>query len=232
VFNGRTLIALAATLVAIAVLVAAHVLVEVGYRARRRLPLERALHAVPTGLVVAAACVLMSRVVHFRPGYLYGVIAGVVFVRHLDKREEGQSAALVHLGLLVLGVVTWLVWVPVSHAATHHASSAPLAFLVDLLSSVFVGSLVSTTLRLLPLSFFPGGAVAKWHRGAWSVVFGVALFGMLAVMLNPNSSSVHTGASNWITAIVLLAFFGAASIAFAAYWQRRDAHNLSVATES
>ena len=64
--------------------------------------------------------------------------------------------------------------------------------------------------------------MAGWHRGAWSAVFGVAVFGMLAVMFNSNSSRVHSGTSNWVFAIVLLALFGGGSVAFAGYYERRD----------
>jgi hypothetical protein len=122
--------------------------------------------------------------------------------------------------------VSWLLWVPINHATLHHASNVGWVLADDALAAIFVGAVVSTALRMLPLSFFPGGELAAWHKGAWSATFGAALFVMLAVMLNPNSSSVKTGPSNWITAVVLLVLFAAASVSFALYYQRRDRHAL------
>ena len=53
-------------------------------------------------------------------------------------------------------------------------------------------------------------------------MFGIAVFGMLAVMFNPNSSSVRAGTSNWVCALVLLVAFGGGSLAFAGYYERQD----------
>lgn len=221
-FDLRTLLGVAASLVALLTISAVTAATEFVYRRRHHEKEGARLHALPAALVVAAACVLLSRVLSFQPGYLYGVIAGLVFVTKLSARHRGRVQALAHVAVLTVGVVAWLAWVPVDiHANAGHAG-AGWALLADALGAVFVAALVSSTIRLLPLRFLPGGDVAGWHRGVWSAVFGVAVFGMLAVMFNPNSSSVRTGTSNWVCALVLLIAFGSGSLAFAGYYERRD----------
>jgi hypothetical protein len=221
-FDVRTLLGVVASVIALLVISGVTAGTELVYRRRHEEKETARLHALPAALVVAAACVLLSRILGFQPGYLYGVIAGLVFVTRLSARHRGRVQALAHVAVLTVGVAAWLAWVPVDrHAGAAHAG-AGWALLADALGAVFVAALVSSTIRLLPLRFLPGGDVAGWHRGAWSAVFGIAVFGMLAVMFNPNSSSVRAGTSNWVCALVLLVAFGGGSLAFAGYYERRD----------
>ncbi|MBV9096439.1 MAG: hypothetical protein JO079_00150, partial [Frankiaceae bacterium] len=90
---------------------------------------------------------------------------------------------------------------------------------------LFVAVLVGGTIQLIPLSFMPGRALARWHRGVWSALFGVTLFTLVAAMLNPGQSNVHPGRSSIVTAILLLVGFGGGSVLFAAYWARKPARH-------
>jgi hypothetical protein len=218
----RTALAVAATLIALVCVSAVSAGTELLYRRHHDCSETARLHALPAALVVAAGCVLLSRALSFQPGYLYGVIAGLVFATRLSVRHRGRVQALAHLALLAVGVVAWLAWVPVNNRAAGAHAGTGWVLLADALGAIFVATLVSSTIRLIPLRFLPGSDVAGWHRGAWSAVFGVAVFGMLAVMFNPNSSSVRTGTSNWVAALVLLVLFGSFSVAFAGYYERRD----------
>lgn len=222
-FDARTLVNFVASLAAIAAIAAVHAVAEDIYRRRVHERVTKRVHALPTGLVIGALCVVLSRAVHFRPGYLYGIVAGVVFAFALDHRRKGHVAAVVYSSTLVVGIVAWLLWVPINDTAARHASNLVLSFADDWLGALFVAALVGSALRLMPLRLFPGGDLLRWHRGVWAVVFGLAVFGLLTVMLNPNSSSVQTGTNNWVTCIVLFAAFAAASMAFAGYYHARDA---------
>ena len=92
--------------------------------------------------------------------------------------------------------------------------------LADFLSALFVSSLVGTVVGMLPLRFLPGGDLAGWSRRVWVIVFGVALFGMLQVMLRPVSHS-KVGQAPIVTVIVLLVFFGGGSLVFHRHFSRR-----------
>ena len=90
--------------------------VTAAYHRKHHNKAPRKLHAIPSGLAIGAGCVLFSRLTGFQPGYLYGVVAGVLFTRELTRRERGHIAALCTLTLLVLGILAWFAWVPASTA--------------------------------------------------------------------------------------------------------------------
>ncbi|MBV9291204.1 MAG: exo-alpha-sialidase [Frankiales bacterium] len=220
--DTQTAVNFVATVLAITAGVTVAAGVALIYRRSQGFSRQATLHALPAGLVVALACVLISRLAEFRPGYLYGVIAMLAFALKLPRRPNGHVIALSHAAALVVGVTAWLVWIPVNHAASHTGASYGVILLDDFVAALFVSALVGGAIQLLPLSFLPGGELAAWHRGAWFATFGVVVFGLLAVMLNPNSRAAHAGNAPLATIILLLVIFGAGSVAFAGYWQERD----------
>ena len=191
------------------------------YRRARHLTTTARLTALPAGLVVAAACVLVSRITQFQPGYLYGIICGVAFAATLQRDENGHLIAISSAVTLALGVIAWFLWVPVKQTAAVPGASPLTVIAGNFLAAVFVGGLVGSVLNLVPLRFLPGGALAQWNRIVWGTFFGLAVFGLLQVMLRPESSSVHTGTTAVVTAGVLFVLFGGVSVGANVYFGRR-----------
>jgi hypothetical protein len=195
-------------------------LVTAAYRGARRYDVAYHLEALPAGLVIAVICVLISRLSDFQPGYLYGIVCGVAFAGSLTKKESAHIVALGHLASITVAVIAWLVWIPVNHTAIQHPNFV-LAIIDDFLGSVFVGGLVGSVISLIPVRFMPGHALASWHRGAWAATFGVATFGLIAVIVRPSSHN-HAGGAPIVTTVVLLVAFGGGSLAFREYFARRE----------
>ncbi|HEY4869867.1 MAG TPA: FGLLP motif-containing membrane protein [Candidatus Dormibacteraeota bacterium] len=183
---------------------------------------ERAftLLALPAGLVVAAVCVLVSRLSSFQPGYLYGVVAGIAFAQRLPDPDEGRATALATMTMLAVAVAAWGLWDVVNNHAAGQAASPPVVILDDFLAVVFVGGLVGTVIGLVPLQFLPGGRIAAWHRGVWAASFTAALFGLTGVLLWPNRGG-HPGAAPLTTVVALFVVFGGASVALWWFFARR-----------
>ncbi len=179
------------------------------------------LHAIPAGLLVAAACVMVSRATHFAPGYLYGIVVGVKFRAPLGRRENGHLVALSAAAVMALGAVAWAIWVPVNSSAQHVGAVFPVVVIDDLLASMFVAAVVGTVLTMIPLTFLPGHTLFNWHRGVWSVVFGIAVFGLIEVMLHPGSGPAKPASAPWVTAVTLFVVFGGVSIVFNRYFAHR-----------
>lgn len=198
-------------------------LVAFHYRRRRGRTQEYALHAIPAGLLVAALCVFVSRLVHFQPGYLYGVLCGVVFSEELLEHEEAHIVALSALANLGAVALLWLLWSVFNPPATHAGLDMPLVVLDDFLGASVTLGLTGTVFSLLPLEFLPGGRLASWHRGAWSATFLTAVFGLIAIVVWPRRL-VPAPPVPLITAIALFAAFGLGSVAFWWYFQRRRKH--------
>jgi hypothetical protein len=178
--------------------------------------------ALPGALPIAAACVLLSRVAHFQPGYLYGAILGVGFAAELSKEEEGQTVAITVLWTLMLSVAAWIVRSPVHTAATKAGAGFAVQMLDTALASIVVIGIEGAVIGLLPLQFLDGARLKQWNRRVWIAIFGVALFAFVDILLNPASgyiSSTSRGAV--ITTAAIFVGFGLGSLAFWAYFRYR-----------
>lgn len=219
--NSRSVLTMIATGLALLVTVGAGYVAGRTYRARVHATVAAHLQALPAGLLVAALCVVVSRIAHFQPGYLYGVVCGAVFAGSLKRREAGQLTVISSSLMLAVSVAAWFFWVPVNHAATHHGAFLGTILLDDLLASVFVAGITGTVISLLPLRFMPGQTLYDWHRGAWAATFGIATFGLVEVLLRPSTqAATHPGSIAWATAAVLFVVFGIGSLAFREFFAR------------
>ncbi|MHB8718180.1 MAG: FGLLP motif-containing membrane protein [Candidatus Dormibacteria bacterium] len=189
------------------------------YHRTRHGSAEWAPHALPLGLVIAAMCVAISRLSGFQPGYLYGVVASVVFLRRLPRHENAHIVAITATATLVTAVIAWFAWVPVHHAAQQAGAAAPLIVLDGVLATTFVGGLVGTVINLLPLRFLPGATLQEWRRDAWAVVFVVAFFLLVQVMLRPHGSSPSN--TPLLTTVGLFIAFGVLSVGLREVFARR-----------
>ena len=220
-FNSRSVATYVAVVLAILIGVAVSASVNYSYRRARGRAVQWQFHALPAGLLVAATCVLISRLSQFQPGYLYGVIVGIAFGGTLTKDEAGYSTALGTLVSLVVAVLAWFAWVPVHTAAAALNAGFVTVVASDLLASLFIGGLVGSVIGLLPLNFLPGGTLISWKRWVWASVFGLAVFGLLEVELRPQSTAAHPGSAPLITAIVLFVLFGGVSVGMRMFFSRR-----------
>jgi hypothetical protein len=184
------------------------------------------LKVIIAALPVAVFCVLVSRLVKFSPGYLYGLIAGFYFSRELTKDEAGRTTALAAAIGLVVCTATWLALAPV-HFLVEHASRAGPAgiFLAGLLEDFVVGVVVaglgSVVFGLVPLRFLPGKTLITWNRFAWSALYGVGFFEFIQILNNPATHLKADPLPPASTTIGLFLAFGLASVAFWAYFRFR-----------
>ncbi|HEU5003903.1 MAG TPA: choice-of-anchor P family protein [Actinomycetota bacterium] len=180
------------------------------------------LKVLPGTAIVAAACVILSRAVHFEPGYLLGLVAGLEFGRELAADTTGRLTLLAAGLTLGLGVVAWFAHTPVSHAASLPHASFGVITLSNGLSAFFIAALESTVFTLLPLRFLEGKKLTDWRRLAWAAIFGVATVAFINILLQPTSGyrNPDAGAAKW-TAVALFVGFGLFSVAFWAYFRFR-----------
>lgn len=188
------------------------------------------VRALPGALVVAAGCVLVSRITDFQPGYLYGLIGGVIFSGPLTGRQEGHEVAIASTCTLVVSVAAWLIWVPVAAAATAEPSSFPLAMLENFLAALFLTGMVGLVIGLIPLRFLPGERLAQWRWGAWALLFGLAMVTVIEVVIRPQTSAARGRSEPFWTTLGLFLGFGVASVLFWLYFQMRRDPERSPAT--
>jgi hypothetical protein len=220
--NAHSFEGLIATLIAFSVGAIVSWFIARTFRRLHKYPSHTYLRALPMGLVIAAACVLVSRFSHFEPGYLYGVVISIAFIESMEDRHSVHLIAISTLSTLAVAVLAWFAWIPMNHLALQHGEFAEV-ILDDALASIFAGGLMGTVIGLLPLEGLPGGHLSKWRKDVWGVIFFIALFLLIEVELNPDSGPTHPGGAPVVTAIVLFVIFGGLSIGLHRYFVRRSA---------
>ena len=208
------------------------VVISVGFRlpqlvyVRRRDGEWAHFRVLPGTALVAVACVVLSRLVHFQPGYLYGLIAGLSFRRRLDTDTNGVLTAASAVAVFLISIAAWLARVPVSSAAARPHASIWIVALEACLAAISVLGLETVVICLIPLRFVEGSKVAAWSRTAWAVVFGLCAFAFVHILLRPDSGYVAASSSRW-TVLVLFVAFGILSVGFWAYFRFRPARPAS-----
>jgi hypothetical protein len=180
--------------------------------ARRRYAEGARLALYPLGLAIAAACVLVSRLTSFEPGYLYGVVAGFGIARELRTDEKGRLSLATSAAMLAVAGVAFGLRLPV-HDAVLDGGGWPLVLLDTVLAAVFAAGVEANVLGLLPLRSLPGETVYRWSRVVWGAVFGVNVF----VFLHALSAAAGT-ASSGASVTVAAALFGAFATVSVAFW--------------
>ena len=177
--------------------------------------------ALPTTLVIAVACVLISRLANFQPGYLYGLIIGFFFASAVDRREEGRAEAIAAACSLGAAFVAWML-LAVLRSTDAVAGELTTPLLEAATVTVVVAGLENAVFAMLPLRFLPGSVVYPWNRKVWAVLIGLGIFGFAHVLLNPSAGYMgDTTRTPFVTMLVLLIGFGVASILFWAYFRFR-----------
>ncbi len=174
------------------------------------------LHAIPSALVIAVLCVVVSRVTHFEPGYLYGVLGGAVFAGALDRRSEGRTEVAVALAALAVALVAWVFFEPVARAADDSNPAFWLLSADSFLSALFIGGVEGLLFGLIPLRFLPGFRIKGWNWMAWGVLTAVVLYVFVHVLLAPEAG--YLGRSTAASVTLTLVLFGAFAMVSGLFW--------------
>jgi hypothetical protein len=172
---------------------------------------------------MAVGCVVLSRAVHFQPGYFYGLVGGLALARSLARDESGRLAARTAAILLALSVVAWLALQPVAAAARQTGTGLGSVLAENVLGGVFWAALDTLVIALLPLRLLEGAKVVGWSRRAWVVLYGLVLLAFVHILLRPGTGYVsNTTTSPASVVIGLFAGFAVFSFAFWGYFRFRD----------
>jgi hypothetical protein len=188
----------------------------------RRQGIGLAARALPATLLVAAGCVVISRVAEFQPGYVYGLIIGFTFSRALSKADEGRLDAVAAGCALALAIVAWIALPFVRGSGAGGSQPFGAALLETTFATVVVAGLEAAAIAMLPLRFMPGERVRNWNQRVWAGLLGVAAFGFLHILLNPSSGYLADSTrTSLFTVVWLLLAFGGGSVLFWAYFRFR-----------
>ncbi len=179
---------------------------------------------LPGTVLVGAMLVLISRLLHFQPGYLYGLLAVLVFHHDLDRRSVGRLAAVSALVVMVVAFIAWVARVPLTGASMRPGVGFWTVVAESALAGAFVIGLESTVVGLLPMRFLDGSRIREWSPTAWAALFALAVFVVVEVLIQPGSGYVgHTSTPAKVAVALLYVVFALGTVAFWAYFRYRPA---------
>jgi len=182
------------------------------------------IRVLPGSVIVGAVTVLISRLVGFTPGYVYGLLAVLVFRKKLDSRRQGRMATLVSLFVFAVCLAAWFIRVPVSAAAREPDPNVLILILEAALGGIFLFGLESLIVDLIPMRFLDGSRIKAWSWVAWGALFVFGLFVLIHVLIIPGSGYVGVSDNLKLRVVVvaLYVLFGLISVGFWAYFRYRS----------
>jgi hypothetical protein len=189
----------------------------------RRFRLAAGVKLYAVALAIAAGCVLLSRLVDFQPGFLFGFVASYTLLAPaaLDRRQSGQLVLFPAIALLALSVIAWLLVIPLREV-TQGGDAWWVALPEGAVVAVFVVGLEGLFFNMIPLSFMDGAKIAEWNRLLWFLMFGAAGFLFWHVLLNQEGAYLDAlPEKRVIAALSLLAFYSIITLVTWAYFHGR-----------
>jgi hypothetical protein len=221
-FDAATAVGALGLSLATGAVVLASDLPEVDY-VRRRYREGATPIALPGSLVIAVACVALSRAVHFQPGYFYGLLGGLALSRKLEREESGRLAARTVAFLLFLSLASWLALQPVASAAAETGTTFGTILVENILGGIFWCALDSLVIAMLPMRLLQGEKVIRWSRAAWAGLYGLTLLAFVHILLRPSTGYVsNTSVSPPYVVIGLFVAFALFSFGFWGYFRLRS----------
>ncbi|HLI57212.1 MAG TPA: FGLLP motif-containing membrane protein [Actinomycetota bacterium] len=176
---------------------------------------------MPGSVIVALACVGVSRLLHFEPGYLYGLLAIFVFHHETDEKTDGKLAAASALVVIALAIIAWVARVPLTGLDEKNPSFIALV-LEAALGGAFVIGVESVLVGLLPMRFLDGSRIKGWNTWVWLGLFLLGIFVAVQILIQPGTGYVgHTSVAGRYTVLSLYLAFCAISGGFWAYFRYR-----------
>lgn len=188
---------------------------------RRRTGTAAGVRALPWTLPAAIVCVAISRIAGLEPGYLYGILLGLVFAQELAVRDEGRQAAAGAAWTLAVALVAWI-GLDTLRANDGALGSFSMLLVETALAAAVVGGLEAVAFGLLPMRFLAGASVYAWSRPVWALLFGISAFAFVHLLIGPHAGylSSLSPAALW-AAMGAFAAFGAFSVLFWGYFRFR-----------
>jgi hypothetical protein len=176
-----------------------------------------------SALGVAILLTVMSRLVHFVPGYVYGLIATFAATRQLSKPQKAKSVLAGTACVFGLSIVAWIVWGKYYAAARGPHASHIEVIAGAVLAQLAILGIMSVVFGLMPFKFMDGYSLRTWNLRGWIAVYVVAASWFVLVLIrnNPVLLQQHHLPVAFAEPFILFAIFGVLSFLFWFYFRLR-----------
>jgi|GEM_PF-2018250 len=186
----------------------------------RRWSLPTSISLRPYTLIITVIGVVLSRVLDFSPGFLFGLMLGLSFPAGTTAALRAHSRVLRTGIILGIAVVAWVAYSFVSAGLTTTEPSFALALLRDSLAALSTAGLTGMLIAMLPFLFMDGHDLWNHSKRVWAGIYAaVVVVFFLVVAPNPESwGDLGAKYGSWMLA---LGCFTAVSLAVY-FWLRWD----------
>jgi hypothetical protein len=223
-FNEKSLVMFASMLGAVAILTywydGGQILMA------RNFGVTSIIRLFPAGILIAAFCLVLTRLGGFQPGLVYGFVAAAVVVgpTTLKRDEEGQVIFWPALSVMALAVLAWLL-VGAFRDLSEDSDSWLAAVPEGIAVGVFVGAISSMFVQMIPMRFMDGYKLWSWNKIAWVILAGIPAVLLWHILLNSERSEFDAlSESTAAVAITLMVICFGLSIAIWLFFRLRNGH--------
>ncbi len=177
--------------------------------ANRAFDARAMLQPMPAALALVGLSVLVSRLAGISPGFLFGIVLGVTYLRELRLRDEGRLGAL-GVGLtLAAGLLAWLGY---GIASTASGPGFWNNLAIETFAAITLEALGTLVIALLPIEFLDGRTIFRWSKPAWIGLYltTALVFLFVVVPMSGNWGTMSAPIFGWGT---LFAVFAVVAIA-------------------
>jgi hypothetical protein len=172
----------------------------------------------PYGLILTVVGVLISRLLHFSPGFLIGLILGLTIQGKSASGFAWRTVATRTSIVLLMSIAAWIGYSTLTLGG-NEGGTFGTALLVETFVAITTEGVVALLVELLPLRFLEGERLYAHSRVLWGVLYllTVVVFVLAVVPWEGNWDAL--GSSLWIW-VVVLAVFAAICVGIYVYFRR------------
>lgn len=162
-------------------------------------------------ILVLVVAVLVSRLLDFSPGIVFGVVAGLTFAVALAASKRAVVVLVGSGFALSAGLLAWLLYSVLAQVE----SNLVTVTLTELFSAIAIEGIATLPLALLPFAAFDGGVLSRWKRWVWALSYtlGMAVFLLVLVTAPAGFASIPGDFVRW-----MLIFVAFALVATVLWW--------------
>jgi hypothetical protein len=189
-----------------------------GLIARVQWNIVAAVSTRPYGLILTIVGVLISRLLHFSPGFLIGLILGLTLQGKSATGFAWRTVVLRSSIVLAMAIAAWIGYSTLTLGGNEGGTFGS-ALLVETLVAITTEGIVALLVELLPLRFLEGERVYAHSRVLWGIYYFLTLvvFVLAVVPWEGNWDALHSSLWIWI---VVLAGFAAICVGIYIYFRR------------
>ena len=172
----------------------------------------------PYGIILTIVGVLVSRLLHFSPGFLIGLILGLTIQGKSATGYAWRTVVTRTVIVLAMAIAAWIGYSSLT-LGSDEGGTFGSELLVETLVAIATEGIVALLVELLPLRFLEGERVYAHSRVLWGVLYFVTVVVFVLGVVSWQGNWDALGNSLWVW-VGVLAGFAAACVGVYVYFCR------------